>query len=243
LATVSSLWVGGPLGYIQKLCLTSFVHHKHKVNLYVYDMDLSVPDGVNKIDASVIIPQDKVFTYHGQYAAFSDYFRYRMIQLTGTMWVDADTLCLTDKFFEEEEFVFIRESAYLTAGGILKMPQDHVLTAQLNRQTEKLIPQLKKFQGKEKWAAVGPLLLTKLVKKFGLEEYAQPAEKVNVLDHWSKGADFWDPEKTREILDICKDAYSATMFTGTLRARGFNTEQIPPVGSAMEHFAKKFGML
>jgi hypothetical protein len=66
-------------------------------------MDMSVPDGVNKINASTIIPQDKVFTYHGQYAAFSDYFRYRMIQLTGNMWVDADTLCLTDKFFEETE--------------------------------------------------------------------------------------------------------------------------------------------
>jgi hypothetical protein len=193
-------------------------------------MEMSVPSGVNKIDASTIVPQDKVFTYHGQYAGFSDYFRYRMIQLTGTMWVDADTLCLTDKFFEEDEFVFIRESDYLIAGGILQMPQDHILTAYLNKQTEKLIPQLKKFQDKEKWAALGPLLLTKFVKKLKLERHAQPAEKVNVLDHWSKGSDFWDPSKTDEIINDCLKAYSATMFTGTLRARGFDTEQAPPAG-------------
>jgi len=243
LATVGSLWVGGPLGFVQRLCLTSFVYYGHKVSLYVYDMDMSVPSGVNKIDASTIVPQDKIFTYHGQYAGFSDYFRYKMIQLTGTMWVDADTLCLTDKFFEEDEFVFIRESDYLIAGGILKMPQDHRLTAQLNRQAEVLVPQLKKSQDKEKWAALGPLLLTRFVKRFSLEKYAQAPEKVNVLDHWSKGSDFWDPEKAKDILNICKDASCGTMFTGTLRARGFDTEQIPPAGSAIEHFARKFGML
>jgi len=243
LATVGSLWVGGPLGFVQRLCLTSFVYYGHTVNLYVYDMDMSVPSGVNKIDASTIVPQDKIFTYHGQYAGFSDYFRYKMIQLTGTMWVDADTLCLTDKFFEEDEFVFIRESDYLIAGGILKMPQNHRLTAQLNRQAEVLVPQLKKSQDKEKWAALGPLLLTRFVKRFSLEKYAQAPEKVNVLDHWSKGSDFWDPEKAKDILDICKDASCGTMFTGTLRARGFDTEQIPPAGSAIEHFARKFGML
>jgi len=33
------------------------------------------------------------------------------------------------------------------------------------------------------------------------------------------------------------------MFTGTLRARGFDTEQTPPAGSAMAYFAKRFGML
>lgn len=243
MATVGSLWVGGPLGFVQRLCLTSFVYYGHTVNLYVYDMDMSVPSGVNKIDASTIVPQDKIFTYHGQYAGFSDYFRYKMIQLTGTMWVDADTLCLTDKFFEEDEFVFIRESDYLIAGGILKMPQNHRLTAQLNRQAEVLVPQLKKSQDKEKWAALGPLLLTRFVKRFSLEKYAQAPEKVNVLDHWSKGSDFWDPEKAKDILDICKDASCGTMFTGTLRARGFDTEQIPPAGSAIEHFARKFGML
>ena len=243
MATVSSLWVGGPLGFVQRLCLTSFVYYGHEVNLYVYDMDMHVPLGVNKLDASTIVPQDQVFTYHGQYAGFSDYFRYRMVQLTGTMWVDADTLCLTDKFFEEDDFVFIRESDYLIAGGILKMPQEHLLTVYLNKQAEKLIPQLKKFQDKEKWAALGPLLLTRLVKKLRLEKYARPPEKVNVLDHWSKGSDFWDPQKTEEILRICEDAYCGTMFTGALRARGFDTEQSPPHGSAIEHFAKRFGIL
>jgi hypothetical protein len=242
LATVASLWVGGPLGYIQKLCLSSFVYYGHTINLYVYDMDMDVPQGVTKLDASEIVPQDKVFTYHGQYAGFSDYFRYKMIQSTGVMWVDADTLCLTKDFFEDTEFVFIQESKHLIAGGILKMPKSHQLTKIINSQTEKLIPQITKFPDKEKWAVIGPLLLTKLVRRFHLEKYAQPAAKVNVLDHWSKGEEFWDPAKAPELLSLCEGAYCATMFTGTLRARGFDTDQVPPKGSAISYFATKFGL-
>ena len=243
MATVGSLWVGGPLGYIQKVCLSSFVHYGHTVNLYVYDMDMEVPAGINKLDASTIIPKDQIFTYHGQYAAFSDYFRYKMIQTTGTMWVDADTLCLTENFFDKVDFVFIRESDFLIAGGILKLPQSHKITRLINDHTEKLIPQIKMFPDKEKWAVIGPLLLTKLVKRFSLEQFAQPAIKVNVLDHWSKGEDFWNPKKASEILELCEDAYCATMFTGALRAKGFDTNQVPPAGSAIEYFARKFRLL
>lgn len=243
MAKVSSLWLGGPLGYVQKLCLTSFVYYKHDITLYVYDMDLEVPEGVKKADASTIVGNDDIFVYHNQYAAFSDYFRYKMIQATGDMWVDADTLCLSYDFFEDSEFVFIKESAYLTAGGILKLPKDHEITKELNARTELALPGIKTLQDKEKWAAIGPLLLTELVNKFKLGKFAQPAQNVNVLDHWSKGKDFWDPAQTRKILRICRSAKSGTMFTGTLRATGFDTEQAPPVGSAIEHFAIKFGLL
>lgn len=241
MAVVSSLWVGGPLGFVQRLCLKSFVHFGHDISLYVYDMDMEVPDGVRKLNAEEIVPSDKIFSYHGQLAAFSDYFRYKMIQKTGAMWVDADTLCLSDKFFEDDPFVFIKESDYLIAGGILKMPQNHPMTISINKKAERMLPQLKKAQTGSKWASLGPLLLTKLAEGFGVSQYAQPAKLVNVLDHWSKGSDFWDPSKTAEIISDCSDAYSATMFTGTLRARGFDTEQVPPPGSAIEYFSRKFG--
>lgn len=243
MAIVSSLWVGGPLGFVQRLCLKSFVHYGHKISLYVYDMDMEVPDGVVKLNAEDIVPSDKIFNYHGQLAAFSDYFRYKMIQKTGAMWVDADTLCLSESFFEDEPFVFIKESDYLIAGGILKMPKDHEMTARINKKAEKLLPALKEAQTDLKWASLGPLLLTDLAKAYRVTRYAKPAKLVNVLDHWSKGADFWDPSKAEEIINGCSSAFSATMFTGTLRARGFDTEQVPPAGSAIDHFARKFGIL
>lgn len=243
MATVGSLWVGGPLGYVQRLCLSSFVYYGHTVNLYVYDMSMQVPDSVNKLDASTIIPKEKIFTHHGQYAAFADYFRYKMIQKTGTMWVDADTICLSNEFFEDQDFVFIQESKNLFANGILKLPKDHKITETINLHAEKLILEIIQLKDRAAWTTLGPALLTKLVKRFRLEKYAQPAIKVNVLDHWSKGRDFWNPKKTKAILKICENAYSATVFTGILRKENFNTEQVPPRGSAIEFFSRKFGLL
>jgi hypothetical protein len=243
MAAVGSLWIGDGLGFIQKLCLKSFIHYGHTVYLYVYDMDMDVPDGVIKKSAEDIIPSDQIFTYHGQLAAFSDYFRYRMIKKTGLMWVDADTLCLSKEFFENTPFVFIKESNSLVAGGILKMPASHRMTEQINRIADKLVPEIMSAQEKAKWAELGPLLITKLVKRFGLIKYAQPAAMVNVVDHWSKSEDFWNPVKKDELIEMCDKAYCATFFTGALRMKKFNAEQKPPKGSALEHFAKKFGAI
>jgi hypothetical protein len=243
MASLGSLWIGERLGTVQKLCLTSFIHYGHEVYLYVYDMDMDVPDGVVKRNAEEIVSADKIFTYHGQLAAFSDYFRYKMIQKANLMWVDADTLCLSKDFFEKTPFVFIKESSSLVAGGILKMPQSHKMTEQINSIADKLLPQIKLAQEKAKWAELGPVLITKLVKRFGLIEYAQPAKLVNLLDHWSMGKDFWDPKKKAQILDDAKSAHCATFFTGSLRMQKFDTEQPFPKGSAIEHFAKKFGIV
>jgi len=241
MATVGSLWIGDGLGLVQKLCLKSFVYHGHEVFLYVYDMDMEVPDGVIKRNAEEIVPSDKIFTYHGQLAAFSDYFRYNMIEKTGLMWVDADTLCLNNNFFEDVPFVFIKESDSLVAGGILKMPQSHAFTKQINQMAKTILPQIRLAQKKAKWAELGPVLITKLVKRFDLMKYAQPASLVNVLDHWSKSEDFWNPDKKEEIIRMCDGAYCATFFTGALRMKNFDTNQKPPSGSAIEHFLRKFG--
>lgn len=242
MASVGSLWIGDRLGFVQRLCLTSFVYYGHETYLYVYDMDMEVPDGVIKKNAEEIVPANKVFTYHDQLAAFSDYFRYKMIQKTNLMWVDADTLCLSKNFFEDAPFVFIKESDILIAGGILKMPSNHPATKQINSNAEAMLPKLKNGQQNFKWATLGPLLLTKIAKKFNLVSYAQPAKLVNLLEHWSMGKDFWDPAKKEDIVKDSEKAYCATFFTGSLRMQKFNTEQVPPKNSAIEYFAKKFGV-
>jgi hypothetical protein len=242
MAKVGSLWIGDGLGFVQRLCLTSFVYYGHEVSLYVYDMDMEVPAGVIKKNAEEIVPANKIFKHHGQLAAFSDYFRYKMIEKTDLMWVDADTLCLNKDFFEDIPFVFIKESDTLIAGGILKMPSDHAMTKQINVQANSLLPRLKSSSKSFKWAMLGPMLLTKMVNKFGLSSYAQPANLVNLLDHWSLGKTFWDPKSKDGILKGSEVAYCATFFTGSLRMQGFDTEQKLPKGSAIEYFAKKFGV-
>jgi hypothetical protein len=242
MAVVGSLWVGGPLGKIQRLCLKSFVYYGHEVRLYVYDMDMDVPKGVSKHRASDIVPESRIFYYKDQLAAFSDYFRYRMIESQGIMWVDADTLCLTKDFFEKDKFVFIKESEGYAAGGILKMPSNHRGLAQMIKNSEKIVDMMKEPGNDKLWATMGPALLTKIVRRFRLWEHAQPAELVNLLSHWSKAKDFWDPKKKKELLELSEKAYCGTFFTGFLRMQKFDTNQVAPKGSAIEYFYKKFGV-
>jgi hypothetical protein len=241
LAVVGSLWVGGPLGFIQRLCLKSFVYHGHEVRLFVYDMDMDVPEGVTKYDANKIVPEDKIFKYNGQLAAFSDYFRYRMIKSESIMWVDADTLCLTEDFFSKKQFVFIAESAAMVAGGILKIPSDHPMLDKMIDNSDQIIKIMKDTGDTKLWTLMGPSLITKMVSRYNLWKHAMPPETVNMLDHWSKGEDFWKPKKKKELLAIAEKAYCGTFFTGALRMKKFDTEQVPPKGSAIEHFYKKFG--
>jgi hypothetical protein len=75
MAEFGSLWVGRPLSKIENLCLSSFIYHGHEFNLFVYDMDMLVPKGVNKINAREVIPEDKIFKTDNSYGPFADMFR------------------------------------------------------------------------------------------------------------------------------------------------------------------------
>ena len=107
MAKVSSLWLGNPLSIPHQIALSSFVYYGHEVKIYLYDMNLEVPDGVIKADANRILKEKEVFTHFGKYAAFSDLFRYAMILKTGEMWVDTDVFCFSKDFFEDAEYLFV----------------------------------------------------------------------------------------------------------------------------------------
>jgi len=47
LAEIRSLWIGGALSRLERVCLTSFLRAGHKVYLYTYDEVSNIPDGVD----------------------------------------------------------------------------------------------------------------------------------------------------------------------------------------------------
>jgi hypothetical protein len=235
MATVASLWVGGPLGKIQQICLSSFAYYGHTIYLYVYDMDMDVPDGVIKLDASLIVPESEIFYHHGQLAGFSDLFRYKMIKDTGVMWVDADTLCLTKDFFETQDIVFINENNISYAGGILKAPQDHEFIEYLYEKTLSFIND----KEDKHWSFIGPHLIDEAVKAMSLQRYAIDSDLVNVFRHAKDAKAAWDPSKTRKVLLRMQGAYSATFFNGGLTMSKFKKDNIIR-SSAIDYFYKKY---
>lgn len=238
MANVSSLWVGGPLTKVQEISLASFVHYGHSVKLYVYDLDLQVPAGIVKCDAREILDENKIFTHHGQLAAFADLFRYCMIKQTGEMWVDADTLCLSEYFFEDKDLVFIRQTKSSDwerfSNGILKIPSNHIMLDRLILEAEDKIA-----NGLNEWGSLGPIPLTKLVYEYGLERFSVSDGLVNLFTVYTDAVKFWDPNFKQDILKKSNMAYSATFFNGGLTMLGIDKNNIAP-GSAIEYFHNKF---
>lgn len=238
MATVSSLWVGGPLGMVQKICLSSFVYYGHTTQLYVYDMDMAVPDGVIKMNAADILPESRVFYHHNQLAAFSDLFRYHMIKKTNTMWVDADTLCLSKYFFEGLDAVFVRQTTSGLweefSGGVLKLPPNSKIIDDLINDSESMIK-----NGLDHWCDIGPILLTKKVNEYDMSKFSVDEKFINLVQDYRDTKNFWIPKFRHQMLRQSRKCYSATFFTGGLTAAGIDKETIVP-GSAIEYFYNKF---
>lgn len=255
MAEVSSLWVGSPLSLAHKIALSSFVYHGHSIKLYVYDMGLEVPTGVVKVDANTIVPESEIFTYYGKLAPFADYFRYLMVAKTNEMWVDVDTISLSEYFFEDKEYVFIEEMPNFYAQGILKMPYDSNLCKFLNQEAKDRMSSMDKNNtfsmdswgpaDSKSWISLGPGLLTEAVNNFGLEEHGQPAVLVNGLDLSVSQEDpyelFWIPENRDLMLKRLESSLSATFFNSSLDFRGLKEcKDTIPSGSLIEYFYNKF---
>lgn len=237
MAEFGSLWVGGPLKKLQQTCLSSFVYHGHEMNLFVYDMNMEVPHGVIKRDARELVDESDIFLVQNTYAAFSDVFRYRMVDKTDLIWADADTLCCSDDWsFFKDETLFSREYGNdLIVPGVLSLPKDSLISKYLVRKSTNFDKETMH------WAEIGPLLLTDAAHKFGLEDYAQDP-KVLCMITMSDAPKFWNKRYAREIISKTKDSEtkSASLYNGMLTVFGNTDTNKLPKGSAMEFFYNKY---
>ena len=93
---VGTLWIGGPLSWMEQLCLKSFVDKGQKITLFSYEDIPNVPDGVIRRDGREIIDTDDFIKYEqkNSFALFADLFRLHMIHRNpGMIWIDTDVYC------------------------------------------------------------------------------------------------------------------------------------------------------
>ena len=229
MAKFGSFWVGRPLSKIEQTCLASFVHHKHSMTLFVYDMDLIVPDGVVKEDANQIIPEEKIFKVDNSYGPFADMFRYRMIQQTGLTWTDTDNICLRDDWnFPEYLFGMQGGPHKVVANGLLRAPKDSKFIKELveissNFDKDKIV-----------WGEIGPQLVTPKIKEHNLVQYIQSPKTFYPVNYWEWKWIF-EPSKKQEVLSLCRKSYTLQIWNQMLNREGYDNNNFKP-GSAMQHF-------
>ncbi len=159
---------------MERLCISSFLHHGHPFHLYVYQETEGVPAGATVLDANEILPSSRIFMYREvpSYAGFANFFRYKLLLEKGGWFVDADTICL--KPFEFDDlFVFssqgegadrlVNVAAIKAPGGSLAME----IAWDACKNTD---------VGPVRWGQTGPLLITRAVEQCGLQRHVQAPE-------------------------------------------------------------------
>lgn len=233
MADFGSLWVGRPLSKVEKTCLASFVYHKHSMTLFVYDMDLDVPQGVVKKDAREIISEDKIFKTDNSYGPFADMFRYKMIQQTGLIWTDTDNICLQSRWKLKDYTFGLQGGGHgLVANGMLKAPSDSPLIKELVEVSES-------FNKKQiKWGEIGPQLLTEKIKKYGLERYIREPYVFYPTNYW-EWHHIFKKEYRNKVMGDCANSYTLQIWNQMLNREGLDNNSFEP-GSAMDHFSKLY---
>src|SRR5262249_17317519 len=95
-------------------------------------------------------------------SAFSNLFRYRLLQQLGGWWIDADVICQSETVPEPDIFLGWEEEGKV-GSAILRFPAGHPAAT--------LLYETANSAGEEvRWGELGPRLVTRIAKEAGLQE-------------------------------------------------------------------------
>lgn len=125
----------------------------------------------------------------GTFSAFSNIFRYRMLQLRDTTWIDTDVVALREDL-PSSEYLYARESKRHINGAVLSAPRDSILLQRLYEQSVSVDP------SSVQWGQLGHRLITSTVTELDLAGEATSQSvlyPLNFRQIWK----IFDPRQTR----------------------------------------------
>jgi hypothetical protein len=206
-------------------------------DLYTYDEDLDVPDGVTLRDASEIYDEDEVFTYQegpgaGSVAAFANMFRYKLLYERGGWWVDMDVLYTGHPLPEDKTFLGKQNETDVCNAIMRAEPGNPVVHECLDTAEE--------LRADVSWGEAGPKLLTDVARRHGAEtappDYAYPLS-------WGDAPDVYQPEETASVESRVNRAEApfVHLWNEILRRTGIQKTIAPPAGSYLHEVATQIG--
>ena len=235
----------GPVDPITYTCLASFPHHGARLTVYSYDARIRVPRGVRVADARRIVPDEGLtsrYIVHGNpsFSKFSNYFRYRLLQETGSCWVDGDVVCLRKPDFSESPFVFgyqlQKKGPWALNGAVLKLPRNHPMLLELAQRAADAIDL------DTKWGVIGPMLVSELAVKHDVIDHARP-----LAEFYPVAFDkFWRVLLPGYLQGIERATSGSTflhLWNEFYRTCGYDKSMAPPEGSFLHAQCVKLGTL
>lgn len=235
----ATLWIGPHLGAYEELCLRSFVTHGYAISVYSYDVDLSLPAGVQWKDANLVVPSKEVFdnpAKPGSFALFSNIFRYQLFRKTSETWVDADVIALRPGFVPSE-FVWGFEDPMKVNGAVLKVPADAPVLDFLEDTAKTRV-----LSGPVKWGDAGPNLVTEGIDRFNLWHSVRDQRSfypVYFREVWK----LFDPASKSQVQKLVQKSDFLHLWNEVLGGASVDVKrQQPPVGSFMSDVFEQNGM-
>jgi hypothetical protein len=230
-----TLWFGNEPTLLQQVSWSSYIHHGHELNIYLYDMSIKVPVGAIKKNANEIILEKDIFLTKfndplcgGGHQQFADLFRVHMLKKTDLIWTDSDIVCLTNDWPDPEPYLFgFFTNAAQPAQKPIKINND-ILYINNDKILDELIDSyIPMLTAKRKDQLYGPELLESIILKNNLMDFVKE-ESVFHPVRYAHTTSFVDPKVFKETKNLIENSITVSLFSSSWLRHGI---KIPKIGS------------
>jgi hypothetical protein len=231
--TFQSFWSGGALSPYESLCLRSFIDRGHAFDLYTFDLNLAVPDGVRVCDAAELLAPQDFFVYQegfgkGSPSAFSNLFRYKLLVEKGGWWVDTDVVCLAQDIPAFGEFFACEDAGRLNVA-VMRFERQHPVMVRCLEEAVRLGRNVR-------WGDTGPSLFSRVVEELGYANRAFAASACYPV-HYSEAADVLRASKSAGLANRTATSLFVHLWNAMLQHAGVGKFSLPPRGSMLRRWA------
>jgi hypothetical protein len=198
LPVLNTMWVEGPLSYVEQVCLKSALAQGHRVVLYTYFDVSGVPAGVEVRDGREVMGDDYLMKHkkRDSWALCANTFRYKLMKRERGVWIDADVYMIRPikNTFSEYLFgwqkedlinnavIFFEKNGELVDSLLAFIDQQYIIPPWLPWR-QRLRYQLRPMLGlrplslaEHRWGVIGPRALTHFAKELDLTHHAVPQD-------------------------------------------------------------------
>jgi Glycosyltransferase sugar-binding region containing DXD motif len=241
---VRAFWTGPSLSLYEQLSLTSFVATGARVQLFSYENDLAVPDGVELVNANELLPgpvhQFRHASGDRSLALHSDLFRYVAIEKFGGWYVDVDIVFIGRQLPTDDIYI-ARETDKVVNGAVMKFPAQSALMTAAIKEAQRLLPQTGMASTHEARVLIGPSLMTRLLGEFGLDRKVRPRSCAYEIGY-DEILSFFDPASCERLQERVQDSDFTHLWNEVWRWIRIPKNYGPPEGSFLDSLFRRYGM-
>lgn len=248
----------GKLTKLEKLCLSSFVHHHSAIELFSYEPIANVPTGVIQKNAEEILPKESDAFRFNSIAGIQSLFRWKTLHDLGGCFIGTDILCVRP--FEFDEAVVFGKKCdidfYRWGIDILIFPPRHDACAYMLERClhphfpikgDKFLHQCKKIFRKRFTRSLNPVKPWKIGGESGFQS---AVEKFNLACYAQKPPVFYPVHEARwqspfdstfaTDLELLPMTRAVALNSDAAKRAGFDLNQPLPSDSLVSHYASKY---